>query len=324
MTPEIRMLAVGPPAEAGLRGSAVAGFRQSGCAVELLDLGPWGPAWLASAAVRRPALAARFRREIRRRVDASAEAGPVDLVLVFKGSFLNESLIDYLRFRFQGPVVCWNPDSPFDVSVSNRGAGIPKAIAAYDAYITWAEDVAERLSKLVPRVLVVPFAWDPVIMQPAIGSGVAADRIAFIGTGTRERVAWLRRLAHLRPVVFGYRWPSIEGIDIQPPVFGPEFSGVVGEARWNLNLLRHQNARSHNMRTFELVGADGTQVAPWTEDHQRFLGSDSRTVLFRDERELQAVLRSDPHEYPRRDPAVLDSHTYRDRARQILTALKIT
>jgi len=318
-----RIVVVGAPAKSGLRNSLVTAFQRSGCAVDLLDLGPWSPAWLVSAAFRYPMLGLGFRREFRRRVEALVDNGPADLVLVVKGALLDSHSIDHLRLRFGSPVVCWNPDSPFDDAVSNCGAGIPRAIRAYDAYITWAHDVAERLSAVGAQVLVVPFAWDPEIMQPIAGDGAVSDRIVFVGTGTRERIASLQSLAHLRPIVFGNRWPGIQGVDIRPPVRGVEFCKVVGEAKWNLNLLRPQNAQSHNMRTFELVGAGGTQVAPQTDDHRRFLGGDSRTALFQSREELESILRSDPGERSPRVSGVLEGHTYNDRAQQALTDLRI-
>jgi hypothetical protein len=316
-----RIVVVGQPDEAGLRNSVVAALRRSGSVVGLLNLGPWNPSWLASAAFRQPMLGVGFRRAFGRQVDMLAENGSADLVLVFKGTLLDARSIDYLRLRFDSPVVCWNPDSPFDGAISNYGAGIRRAIGAYDAYITWANDVAEGLSAVAARVLVIPFAWDPEIMRPATGRGVATGRIVFIGTGTPDRTAMLQSLAHLRPMVFGTRWPKIEGVDIRPPVHGMEFCGIVGESKWNINLLRPQNARSHNMRTFELVGAGGIQVAPRTHDHRRFLGGDTRTVLFQGREELESILRSDPRERPPRPPDLLEGHTYRDRAHQILTDL---
>lgn len=316
-----RIVVVGIPAESGIRDSLVTAFRRSGCTVELLDLGPWSPAWLVSAAFRHPTLGVGFRREFRRRADMLAEHGRADLVLVLKGALLSPRSIDHLRLRFNSPVVCWNPDSPFDDTISNCGAGIPQTIRAYDAYITWADDVAERLSAVAARVLVIPFAWDPEIMRPVAGRGMAEGRIVFIGTGTSGRSALLHSLAHLHPVVFGNRWPKIAGVDIRSPVFGAEFCRIVGEAKWNLNLLRPQNERSHNMRTFELVGAGGTQVAPRTDDHRRFLGGDSRTLLFQSKEELESILRSDPSERPPRPPYLLKGHTYEDRANQVLADL---
>ena len=307
-------------------GFASPSLPRSGVADVLSTLWTWAhgsPAWLASAAHRQPMLGVGFRRRFRLQVDELAENGPADLVLVGKGALLNRRSINYLRSRFSSPVVCWNADSPFDHSVSNRGGGIPETISAYDAYITWADDVAERLSAVAARVIVIPFAWDPELMRPTAGYGLAVGRIVFIGTGTRERSAFLQSIAHLNPIIFGNGWPKIEGADIRPPITGLDFSRVVGEAKWNINLLRPQNARSHNMRTFELVGSGGTQVAPLTNDHQRFLSSDSRTVLFRNMRELESILRSDPYELDPRLPIVLEGHTYGDRTNRLLSELNI-
>lgn len=324
MTRPTRVAILGEPAEAGLRDSLVDAFRGSGCSVAVLSLGPWRPGWLKSVAYRQPLLGAGFRRTLRMQVDALAGQGPYDLVLVVKGVFLNTNSIDYLRSRLVGPVVCWNPDSPFDDAISNRGAGIPRAIAAYDAYITWAHDIAERIQPVAAHVLVVPFAWDPAVIRPTPGRGEAAERVVFIGTATRQRSAFLQRLAHLRPIVFGAGWPHLDGLDIRPPARGIEFARIVGEAKWNLNLLRPQNAHSHNMRSFELVGAGGTQVAPATADHERFLGRDGRTVFFRSETELEAILRSDPSDLPPRPPTILDDHTYMTRARTVLAGLGLS
>jgi len=324
MTSMPRIAVVGEPAEAGLRDSLVTAFRTWGCVIDVLDLGPWSPPWLVSAAFRWPMLGAGFRREFRRQVDVLADNGPVDLVLVVKGALLDRGSIDLLRARLGGPVVCWNPDSPFDHAISNRGAGIPQAIKAYDTYVTWADDVAEQLSGVAAQVFVIPFAWDPDIMRPTAGHGVARDRIVFVGTGSRERARELESLAHLHPMVFGPGWPRIEGLDIRPPVRGIELCRIVGEAKWNLNLLRAQNARSHNMRTFELVGAGANQVAPLTDDHERFLARDSRTALYRSRAELESILRSDPSERSPRSPTVLDGHTYGDRVGKLLAELGIS
>ena len=321
-----RVVVAGEPEESGLRNSLIAALRALGCAVDVLDLDlrRLSPAWLASAAFRQPILGRGYRRKLRRRADALAGNGRVDLVLVFKGPMFDPSLIDHLRRRFESPVVCWNPDSPFDKAIANRGAWIRRTIGAYDAYVTWSGDVAERLNRVARRVLVIPFAWDPGTITPVAGDGVAAGRIVFVGTGTSGRSAVLRSLSHLRPVVFGTRWPQMEGVDVRPPVLGTELCKIVGEARWNINLLRAQNARSHNMRSFELVGAGGTQVAPLTGDHRKFLGQDSQTLLFQSYLELEAILRSDPGHLADRTPGLLDGHTYRDRASQLLKELGIS
>ncbi len=151
-----RIVVAGTPAAGGLRNSLVTALARSGCDVDVLDFGPWIPTWLASAAFRQPALGAPFRYDLARRVDALADNGSSDLVLVVKGPFLNARVISHIRTRFRCPVVCWNPDSPFDAAVPNRGSEIRQAIREYDAYVTWADDLAERLSSVAARCSYAP------------------------------------------------------------------------------------------------------------------------------------------------------------------------
>ena len=167
-----RIVVVGEPAPGGLRSSLISAFTMLGRKVDTIDWGPWRPAQLAAAAFRAPRLAARFRRHLRHEIDQLADGGETDLVLVVKGTFLDTRTIEHFRRRLAAPVVCWNPDSPFDGAVSNRGAGIPSAIGAYDTYVTWADDVAERLALQSAHVIVIPFAWDSEIHRPTAGRGI--------------------------------------------------------------------------------------------------------------------------------------------------------
>lgn len=317
------VVVTGPAAEAGLRDSLASAFASTGCAVRVLDFTAPSRRVIAAAAYRLPRLAVASRHDLRQRAEAMAEEGGADLVLVVKGALADPRTIELLRSRFDCPVVCWNPDSPFDDAISNCGGGIPAAIAAYDTYVTWAADVAERLTAVAKKVLVIPFGWDPAIMRPTAGRGEAAGRVVFIGTGTRQRLECLRGLAHLRPLVFGTHWPRVDGLEVRPPVRGAEFCRIVGEASWNINLLRSQNARSHNMRTFELIGAGGTQIAPQTDDHERFLGNDSQTVLFESMKDLESILRSGLPARQPRPRGLLEAHTYDNRVRTLLSALGI-
>jgi len=318
-----RVLLVGEFVPAGLCHSIAAAITSLGVEVDVLDVRRPHHPRRAAAAYRMPMLAVGFRRYLRRRIDHRIDGAKLDLVLVVKGAMLDAATITFIRDRLGAPVVCWNPDSPFDEAISNRGAGIPRAIPAYDAYVTWANDIAERLSPLCPRVLVIPFAWDPNLHWPTPGNGKAEGRIVLVGTATEERCQLMTRISRLRPMVFGNGWPALDGVERHPPISGHIMSGVVGEAAWNINPLRPQNARSHNMRTFEAPGCGGNQITPATQDHRRFLGSDPRTYLYQNVDELIDILQSDPSELDDRPSTLLDGHRYEDRLLELLRALEV-
>lgn len=257
-------------------------FGYVGWEVSRVDWGPWHPSLLARAAFRIRSAGACFRRSLLASV-ASIQGEQVDLVLIIKGHLLDSGFIAKLRQQLNAPVVCWNPDSPFDIAVSNRGGR--HAIEGYDAYITWSYSIAEHLTHHNDKVVVVPFGVDQDVHYPEPGTGRYRDRVAFVGTYTRERAAILQRMSAWEPVVFGNGWPQTRGVELQPAIFGRGYRQAVGEVRWNVNLLRPQNRDSHNMRSFEVPACGGRQLAPWTRDHERYL-HDSSTILFTSEREL--------------------------------------
>lgn len=286
------VLLLGEVAEGGLAGSLGRAFSELGWHVRPLVWGPWRPSGLASIALRAPAAGAPFRVRLRRTIDEQA-AESVDLVLVVKGALLNWRVIDYVRRRMGAPVVCWNPDSPFDPATSNRGGGIAQAVGAYDGYVTWAEDVAEELHRYNNRVAVIPFGWDPHLHFREAGEGSAERRVVFVGTWTADRQRWIQQLAPWQPVVFGNQWPAMPGIEIRPAIAGRSLRQAIGGAHWNLNFLRPQNAMSHNMRTFEIPACGGPQLAQHSRDHDRYLAG-TPSVLFRTADELASLVAEDP------------------------------
>lgn len=282
-----RVILIGERGDWTLGGSIRRAFADIGWTVTTVQWGPWSPRWLSSAAFRAPSLAAPFRRSLLSSVAGACEDA-VDLVLVMKGPLLTRSCIEKVRELAAAPVVCWNADSPFDAAVSNSGGGIAAVVSAYDAYVTWSSSVADRIAEHQPEVIVVPFGVDPHIHHPESGGGRFRDRLVFIGTYTPRRARVLERLSRWEPVVFGNDWPNVSGVEFQPAVAGSAFRRVVGEASWNLNLLRPQNHDSHNMRTFEIPGCGGRQLAPRTPDHEHFLSGTS-AVLFDTEDDLETL-----------------------------------
>jgi hypothetical protein len=317
------VLVIGENAFAGLRNSIISALAQINWQIDTIDLPPLKPKYLGSLAYRIPQFSMLYRENFIKSIDSLPKT-KYKFVLIIKGPFINNKIINKLREKTSAPIVCWNPDSPIDQAISNHGAGMNKVISSYDAYVTWADDIAEHISQHNPNVEVIPFAWDPQIHYFTAGKGIAKDRIVFIGTCTDVRIKLLSKLAHLNPLIFGNNWPKIKGLEILPPVYGTEMSSIIGEAKWALNILNIQNQKSHNMRTFEIPGVGGNQVTSCTNDHVKYLREDSRTILYASNSDLVDILLSDPANLEPRNQNLLRHHTYLDRVIQLVKFLGVS
>jgi spore maturation protein CgeB len=283
---------------------------------------PWPPEldFPVPLTIRWPRITGALRKAGKALLAMLEDAGTADIVLIVKGPYISRDIIYELRKR--GLVVaCWNADDPYDFEIANRGAGVRAAVPAYDHYITWSSRIAQTLSLSSMRVHVVPFACDPEAFQPSADDSIAAGRNVFVGTATRERVAWISAIAEFRPMVFGSGWPRLDGVDVASPIYGSELCAAISQARFNLNFLRPQNQGTHNMRTFEIAACKGRQLAEWSEDHSRILSATGAT-LFKSPTELRQAL-SLAEDIPERKPTDewVDANSYQARLKELLPKL---
>lgn len=237
-----------------------------------------------------------------------------DLILVIKGSFIHPDVVS--RLRDIAPTICWNPDSPFDSAISSGGGLVQEALPLYDGYVTWSASLARAISDLRDHVYVVPFGVDRDLHRPTSGSGEAKDRVVIIGTASPERIRLVQQLKHLKPLLFGNRWPR--SFEARPPVYGRQFSAVAGEAAWCINPLRPQNRDSHNMRTFELLACGANQLTINTPDHRKFLGGTPTALADTFDELIERAADAAP---ARSSPPDVTPHLYQQRCDALLRYL---
>ena len=286
------MLLLAPTYETSLAHSLVKAFAHLGHDVVLVEWPPPMPR-LAAAAAHRLRFAALLAGR-RLYAELLSTDGPFDFVLVMKGSYIQSSHIRFLRDTYSCPVLCWNADNPFDKALSNSGAGIPSAIRHYDIYVTWTDVIARTLQRHGAHPLVVPFGWDNYTFYPDAQStnlvNEVRGRATFVGTWTRERETWLMSISDFEPIVFGNGWPKNGRLDIRPSVSGSSLRSIFTCSGVSLNFLRPQNKESHNMRTFEILGCGGWEVATRSPEHEIYATRYPSLSLFSSLAELRDLL----------------------------------
>ena len=101
--------------------------------------------------------------------------------------------------------------------------------------------------------------------------------------------------------------------------------------RIQLNIMRPHNLDSHNMRTFEVPGIGGIQLAPDTKEHRLFFEADKEIFLYNTVEEcvnkinyLLSLTTEQANQYRTyaREACVKNKYSYKDRAQQVLAVLE--
>lgn len=276
----------------------------------------------------------RINRELRKVI---TESHP-DAILVFKGMEVLPSTLQWIRPK--GIFLAnYNPDNPFIFSGSGSGnSRVTGGIPLYDLHLTYNLEIKDRLEREYHlATALLPFGFDVAEelyercrLQPEV------SRVCFLGNPDEGRVDLIRQLLDrgIGIDVYGHHWDKFihhDNLHIHEAVYGEDFWLTLYRYRVQLNLLRPHNLRSHNMRTFEIPGIGGIQLAPDTPEHRRFFRPDHEIFLFRDMNEcydkikmlldLPAAEASALREAARA-VSIASGYTYQDRARQVLDSIR--
>jgi hypothetical protein len=198
-----------------------------------------------------------------------------DLVLVIKGRRINpESLSAAKHILSDRLLVNFNPDSPWEPANSSRR--LLESIPIYDAHFTWNKQLVSIFEKAnAKKVFYLPFAYDPVLHHPLRTEVVEAVHDAiFVGTYSPERDELLGSLKSCDIRIVGNDWHKAKSVPkgwiLSKAVYGEEAVRILSLGACSINILRPQNATSHNMRTFEIPATANAMLTTRSEEQSAF------------------------------------------------------
>lgn len=185
-----------------------------------------------------------------------------DLVFVSKGQHLRPDTIRWLRDRTGAPVVNFYPDDPFSNARSNRLTYGTEVLGSYSACFTFAKHLVSQYREAgAQKVFYLPFARDPQLHAPPDNAPARTSYdVVFVGNLDKTRVAWLEPLveAKYRLVVYGDHTreaiplhSALRDADFFPAAYGADLAHALHRGAISINVMRCQNEKSHNMRSFE-------------------------------------------------------------------------
>jgi spore maturation protein CgeB len=283
----------------------------------------------------------------KKHLDRLVERERPDAIVVFTIPMSHlRGIPSYLRERYGIPVVFYDGDAPMSLpEFGGMDTGFNWYTQAdpseYDFLVTNSEGAAERLRDLgARRAETVFWGADPDFFAPA-----AVEKsmdVFFYGYGDKFRREWMEAMVGepsraLPDVDFALGGRDFQGDTGNARLIGDvpfnTFAQAISAARVNLCITRRSHATvyaSSSCRPFELASAGAAIVANPYNGLERWFEPGSELLVVEDaEQAAQAYrdLLADPaqaEELGRRArERVLDEHTYRHRARQLLELLEL-
>lgn len=337
------ILLVGYDTPGALERYCEAALARQGCAVRFFDLEAEyerGRRLAALPLVSRIEQQGLLKRANQRLIEEIKTNRP-NVVFAFKGMELLPDMLATIRRLPDRPLLInWNPDNPFDSSVSNSSRDLIAGIRAYDVYFIWDRDLFIPLREAgAQQVKYLPFAYDPDSHFPAELTPVErtelGTEVCFVGGYTPQRAKELARLAQHRIGIWGPNWQHLpSGHPLSSSLrggwtYGEAMSRVFSAAGVVMNFIRPQNGQAHNMRTFEAPATGALMISTRTRDQQGWLpGSEAAAYFDTPEEMVEQVDYYLAHDADRQRTAQAGyrritegQHTYDDRMRQILQVL---
>jgi hypothetical protein len=281
----------------------------------------------------------------KKHLDKLVERERPDAIVVFTIPMSHlRGIPSYLRERYGIPVIFYDGDAPMSLpEFGGMDTGFNWYTQAdpseYDFLVTNSEGAGERLRDLgARRVETVFWGADPDFFAP-----VAVEKtmdVFFYGYGDKFRREWMEAMVGepsrvLPDVDFALGGRDFQGDTGNARLIGDvpfnTFAHAISAARVNLCITRRSHATvyaSSSCRPFELASAGAAIVANPYNGIDRWFEPGSELIVVEDaEQATQAYrdLLADPaqaEEMGRRArERVLDEHTYRHRARQLLELL---
>ncbi|MFT3679153.1 MAG: glycosyltransferase [Ferruginibacter sp.] len=273
-------------------------------------------------------------KQIASRFKKTVETFRPDVIWVFKGM---ELAPETLRWAKQKGIklVNFNGDSPF--VFSGKGSGnsyVSDSIPLYDLHLTynsWVKNKMEATFHIPAEIL--PFGFDiPDELYRKCTEQKEVVKACFLGNPDKHRGDFLQQLAAegVELDVYGNFWNNYldhKNIKVFEPAYGDDFWLTLRRYRVQLNLMRPHNPDTHNMRSFEVPGVGGIQLATDTDDHKTYFTPGSEIFIYKDlgdcvtqVRKILALSQSaaDAVRQNARERSLDSGYTYKARAAQAL------
>ncbi len=266
-----------------------------------------------------------------------------DLVLVFKGAYLDPETIHTVRVREGTVIANYYPDNPYcgvpllPNRTSAQRRDIIECLRQYSCVFTWNNQLVEKLERDDVRAKYLPFGADSSTYSPSAavaGQGFNQyNGIVFVGQRNIKRDLHIGAIRKHEVAIWGNLWGKASkqvrrNHKLMPErAFGADCAAIYANSGLALNIVDDLNMPGHNMRTFEIPSSGGLMLSTYTEEQAQFFPEGEAALYYRDPGELDDII-----DYILKDKAKADlikknalsiakDHSYEKRAAELIKGL---
>ena len=280
----------------------------------------------------------KIHKEINKEFRTQVNKFNPEVIWVFKGMEITPESLKWAKSK-NILLVNYNPDNPFIFTGTGSGnKNVIESLSLYDLHFSYNLDIKRRLeNEYQAHTYFLPFGYDvPSELLSDIEREQEVIAACFLGNPDKQRASFITELANKGSSIdlYGNDWQHFVNhtlLRIYPPVYGLDFWKTLRRYRVQLNLMRIHNEASHNMRTFEVAGIGGIQLAPDTPEHRTFFKDGEEIFLYREAEDcsklLNDLLQLDTAAAMKvrnqaRERCLKSGYTYAHRAQEVLQVLK--
>ena len=178
-------------------------------------------------------------------------------------------------------------DDPFNFSSSATSSiNVIKNIEKFNLFCIYSENLKTKLENKfkTKNFYYLPFGFSKK-KHKVIRNKIIRKKISFIGSFDEFRLKILHRLKK-KIYIYGNAWPINSKHKICKFVQNQEFSKIVHESEISLNILKKQNYKSHNMRTFEIPAMNGLMLTTRSKEQNKYFPENKACYMFENIKEL--------------------------------------
>ncbi len=222
----------------------------------------------------------------KKKIENFLNKNEIEILIVFKGIELNSSIFNIFRKKKIRLINIYT-DDPFNFSSSATSSiNVIKNIRNFNLFCIWSEHIKTKLENRykTKNFYYLPFGFSKK-KHEALSNKIIRKKISFVGSFDEFRLKILRRLKKIINI-YGNSWPLDVKHNISKFVKNQKYSKVIRESEISLNILKKQNLKSHNMRTFEIPAMNGLMLTTRSKEQNKYFPENKACYMYGNTKEL--------------------------------------